>query len=81
MPIIVNVDVMLAKRKMSSGELAEKVGITRRTCLSSRQARQRLSASLPCPLSARLLTASREIFWSISQVMKKKTTNNRHSPI
>ena len=28
MPIIVNVDVMLAKREMSSGELAEKVGIT-----------------------------------------------------
>ena len=28
MPIRVNVDVMLAKRKMSSGELAEKVGIT-----------------------------------------------------
>ena len=26
--IVVNVDVMLAKRKMSSGELAEKVGIT-----------------------------------------------------
>lgn len=28
MPIIVNLDVMLAKRKMSSKELAEKVGIT-----------------------------------------------------
>ena len=28
MPIIVNVDVMLAKRKMSSSALAEKVGIT-----------------------------------------------------
>ena len=28
MPIIVNVDVMLAKRKMSSGELADKIGIT-----------------------------------------------------
>ncbi len=26
--IIVNLDVMLAKRKMSSGELAEKIGIT-----------------------------------------------------
>lgn len=26
--IIVNLDVMLAKRKMSSGELAERVGIT-----------------------------------------------------
>lgn len=28
MPIIVNVDVMMAKRKMSSGELAEKIGIS-----------------------------------------------------
>ena len=28
MSIIVNVDVILAKRKMSSGELAKKVGIT-----------------------------------------------------
>lgn len=28
MAIIVNLDVMLARRKMSSGELAEKVGIT-----------------------------------------------------
>jgi Predicted transcriptional regulator len=28
MAIIVNVDVMLAKRKMSSGELAERIGIT-----------------------------------------------------
>ena len=28
MPIIINIDVMLARRKMSSGALAEKVGIT-----------------------------------------------------
>ena len=28
MAIIVNVDVMMAKRKMSSQELAEKIGIT-----------------------------------------------------
>ena len=28
MAIVVNVDVMLARRKMSSGELAEKVGIS-----------------------------------------------------
>lgn len=26
--IVVNLDVMLAKRKMSSGELAERIGIT-----------------------------------------------------
>lgn len=28
MPIVVNLDVMLAKRKMSSGELAQRIGIT-----------------------------------------------------
>ena len=28
MKIVVNLDVMMAKRKMSSGELAEKIGIT-----------------------------------------------------
>ena len=28
MPIVVNLDVMMAKRKISSGELAAKVGIT-----------------------------------------------------
>ncbi len=29
MAIIVNVDVMMARRKMSTGELSERVGITR----------------------------------------------------
>jgi putative transcriptional regulator len=28
MPIVVNLDVVMAQRKMSSGELAEKIGIT-----------------------------------------------------
>ena len=28
MAIVINIDVMLARRKMSSGELADKVGIT-----------------------------------------------------
>lgn len=28
MPIVVNLDVMMAKRKVSSGDLAERVGIT-----------------------------------------------------
>ncbi|MGI6679240.1 MAG: helix-turn-helix domain-containing protein [Dehalobacterium sp.] len=28
MPIIVNLDVVMAKRKISSGELAEKIGIS-----------------------------------------------------
>lgn len=28
MPIVVNLDVVMAKRKISSGELAEKIGIS-----------------------------------------------------
>lgn len=28
MPIVINLDVMMAKRKISAGELAERVGIT-----------------------------------------------------
>ena len=28
MPIVVNIDVMMARRKMSAGELAERFGIT-----------------------------------------------------
>ena len=28
MPIIINLDVVMAKRKISSGELAEKIGIS-----------------------------------------------------
>lgn len=28
MPIVVNIDVLLAQRKMTSGELAERIGIT-----------------------------------------------------
>ncbi len=28
MPIVVNLDVMMARRKISAGELAEKIGIT-----------------------------------------------------
>ena len=28
MSIVINIDVMLAKRKMSSGELADRIGIT-----------------------------------------------------
>ena len=42
MPIIVNIDVMLARRKMTSGELAEKVGIsaTNLSILKTRNAKK-----------------------------------------
>ena len=64
MSIIVNVDVMLAKRKMTSGELAEKVGITAAN-LSIRRARPAPSASLRSTPSARPSTVSLAIYWSI----------------
>ena len=34
MAIIVNLDVMMAKRKIGAGELAEKIGISRSTIVS-----------------------------------------------
>lgn len=34
MPIVVNIDVMLARRKMSSGTLAQQIGLSPRICLS-----------------------------------------------
>ena len=42
MPIIVNLDVMMAKRKMSLTELAEKVGISHRTLQDYEQGRKPL---------------------------------------
>ena len=56
MPIVINIDVMLARRKMSSGELAEKVGITPANL-----------SILKCGKAKAIRitsTASRETFWS-----------------
>lgn len=33
MAIVVDLDVMMAKRKISAGELAKKIGLTRIICL------------------------------------------------
>jgi putative transcriptional regulator len=41
MPIIVNLDVMMAKRKMSLNELSEKVGLTLSNLSILRQEKQR----------------------------------------
>jgi len=41
MPIIVNLDVMMARRKMSLNELSEKVNLTWPICRSWKQARQK----------------------------------------
>ena len=54
MPIIVNLDVMMAKRKISLGELAEKIDLTpaNLSILKNRK-KQKLSASPHWKLSAK----------------------------
>jgi hypothetical protein len=58
MPITVDIDVMLAKRKMSVGELAECVGIAPAKLAVLKNGRAKPSASPPSPHSAMPSTPS-----------------------
>ena len=73
MSIIVNVDVMMARRKMSSGELAEKIGITQAnlSVLKTGKAKAVRFSSPPWRLSARLSTASRVTSSNIGTTAKR----------
>ena len=77
MPIIVNLDVMMAKRKISLGELAERIDLTpaNLSILKTGKAKairfstleaicKELDCSLLWRLSVRNWTASRGIFWN-----------------
>ena len=65
MPIIVNLDVMMAKRKISLGELAERMNITPSNLSILRQARPRPYGFRPLSVSAVSLDASLATYWSI----------------
>ena len=65
MSIVVNLDVMLAKRKMSSLELAEKIGITPANLSILKQARQRLFVFQRLKQSAKSLIANQGIFLNL----------------
>ena len=67
MPIVVNLDVMMAKRKMSLNELSAKVGVTLANT-------PRRCASPPWRPSAGPWTASPGICWSMCRNKK-----NQHS--
>lgn len=54
MAIVINIDVMLAKRKMSVTELADKVGITMANISILKTAKQRLFAYPPLTQYAQL---------------------------
>ena len=59
--IIVNLDVMLAKRKMKSNELADKIGITTANLSILKTGKAKAIPSPPLKPSAKNLTASQEI--------------------
>ena len=59
--IIVNLDVMLAKRKMKSNELADKIGTPQPTSPSSNRQGQSHPLHYPLKLSAKNSTANQEI--------------------
>ena len=66
MPIIVNLDVMMARRKMSLNELSEKVGLTlsNLSILKTGKAKAVRFSTLGDHF-ARCWIASRGIYWSI----------------
>ena len=67
MAIIINIDVMLAKRKMSVTELSEKVGITMANISVLKTARQKQSDYQHWKRFAKRWNVSLEIFWSITK--------------
>ena len=75
MPIIVNLDVMMAKRKISSNELAEKIEITPANFPFLKREKQQRCGSPRWSACARYWTASREICLNI------KKTRNKYSLI
>lgn len=72
MAIIVNLDIMMARRKISLGELAEKVDITPANLSILKTGKAKRSGFLRLKLFVRSWIANREIFWSI-----RKATNKR----
>ncbi len=63
MPIVVNVDVMLARRKMTSTELAEKIGLST-VNLSNLKRRLKGSGSPLSTQFAKPSTASQATCWN-----------------
>ena len=72
MPIITNIDVMLARRKMSSGELAQKVGIPPANLSILKCGKAKAVRLSTLEASAKRWTASRETCWSSSRKSSEK---------
>ena len=68
MAIIVNLDIMMARRKISLGELAEKIDITPANLSILKTGKAK--AILPLRQSAKYSIANRGIFWNIKWMKK-----------
>src|SRR5215475_4532178 len=77
MPIIVNLDVMLARRKTRSKELAEQIGISEQNVSLLKSGKVKASASRRSNGFALRSTASPAIFWNIDPRSKAR---NESSP-
>jgi len=75
MPIIVNLDVMMAKRKMSSGELTEKIGISQANLSILKTSKAKAIRFSTMGPSAKRWTASPETYWNIESKTKHKEAN------
>jgi|GEM_PF-1372131 len=67
MPIIVNLDVMMARRKISLNELAQKVDLTLANLSILKTGKQELCALAHLSHSVMHLNASREISWNLKK--------------
>ena len=74
MAIIVNIDVMLAKRKMSVTELTERVGITMANISILKNGKAKAIRFSTLEAICEALIANRGIYWNI-KVTKKLRVN------
>jgi hypothetical protein len=70
MPVIVNLDVMLARRKVRSNELARAIGITESNLSLLKSGRVKAFASPPWPPSVDISNANRATSWATSAPIK-----------
>ena len=66
--IIVNLDVMLAKRKMKSNELADKIGITTANLSILKTGKAKAIRFTTLEAICKELDCQQEIFWNTSQM-------------
>lgn len=77
MSIIINIDVMLAKRKMSVTELSERVGITMANISVLKNGKAKAVKISTLNSICKALTVSRGIFWNMWKTEMMKTMKTK----